>query len=851
MDNLVSIGIPTCNRPELLNLALSDCINQTYKNIEIVVSDGCLCCPEIGKVVNEFAASDKRIKFFKQPGKITALENFKFVLNHSKGEYFLWLADDDRLDKCFIEKMLEVFEKNPNCVLAYSEPYLFNKEGWESDKVLSSKIATAGMSKLKALRCILKNQNLNSEAYGLYKKVAISGYTFPAFFGEDNARLLHAGIEGPIFKGDPGLLKIRLGGDGSSNETIINASGLKKNIINLYFGYIAQANGFLHFLWKSRKLNFFEKFACIFLLLERIFFVKLYRDSIIDDFYRFIRKIGRPVKIKLLIMKNKITGSPRKIKKSYFDSIDLIRVANRFKKNVKFKKPDGDISKNLLIVSLEGMNYFMPTIWGLLTTGLKYYGYNILALTLKSSKLNNRYYKIFGVKLIYWEDILKEGRVSYSQEISNLDNVISNCKNFLDFYNFSFDNFPLGKFAISTYCRNFLVGDIDFSDSEAVEKLKYYISSTYLHFLCAKKFVSDFKISKAFFTELNTDSYGGVYKACLEKDVDIVKWASSNRDNSFFIEHLSKNFNSVHHSSLSPYVWERIKDKKFLEWQEREIQDYFEKRYKGQWKIFARNYKNTKILNSAEVRKKIGLTDKDKIAIIYSHILYDNLYFYGTDLFYNYNEWLIETIRTACKNKNVKWFIKIHPSNIWRRERNSKEYLELVLIDKYLKNLPEHVKIIGPDTSISPLSWMETADFGVTVRSTVGLEMACFGKPVITAGTGRYENVGFTIDSKSREEYAKRLLELPENADFTEEQATLARKYAFALFIGKNFNFYSIESSIGAGKREIVQYNDMLFLPSNSIKGINPKDWKDVKELARWLEHMEENDYFKWGLFKD
>jgi glycosyltransferase involved in cell wall biosynthesis len=850
MDNLVSIGIPTCNRPELLKLALSDCLNQTYKNIEIIVSDGCLCCPEIEKVINELAASDKRIKFFKQPHKITALENFKFVLNQSKGEYFLWLADDDRLDISLIDKMLEVFKKNPDCVLAYSEPYLFNKEGWQSENVMSSKIVTAGMSKLKALRCILRNQNLNTEAYGLYKKEAISGYTFPAIFGEDNARLLHACLEGSIFKGHPGLLRIRLGGDGSSNETIINASGLKKNIINLYFGYLAQANGFLHFLWKSKKLNFFEKFACIFLIFERIVFVRTYRVSIINDFNRFIRKIARPVKIMLLKPKYKIIGISRKIRKSYLDSVDLKRVADRFKNNVKFQALDVIPSKNLLIVSLEGMNYFMPTIWGLLTTGLRYYGYDILALTLKSSKLNNRYYKIFGVKLIYWEDIIKEGKELYSKDIDALDNAMLNCKNFLDYYNFSIDNFALGKFGISTYCRSFLVGDIDFSDSQAVEKLKYYIRSTYLHFLCAKKFVTDSKIDKAFFTELNTDSYGGVYKACLEKNVDVVKWASSNRDNSLFIQHISKNFNSVHHSSISPYVWEKIKNKKFLDWQEKELQDFIEKRYKGKWKIFARNYKNTNIIEADEVRRKIGLSKEDKIAIIYSHILYDNIYFYGTDLFYNYNEWLVETVRAACKNKNIKWFIKIHPSNIWRRERDTTEYLEIVILNKFFKKLPDHIKIIGPDTTISPLSWMQTADYGVTVRGTVGLEMACIGKPVITAGTGRYEGVGFTIDSKSREEYIERLLNLPENADFTEEQTELARKYAYALFMGKNFDFYSIETSLSAGKREVVQYNDMLYLPSDLTKGVNPGDWKDVKELARWLEHTEENDYFKWKLFE-
>jgi hypothetical protein len=496
------------------------------------------------------------------------------------------------------------------------------------------------------------------------------------------------------------------------------------------------------------------------------------------------------------------------------------------------------------------MNYFMPTIWGILTTGLKYYGYNTLALSLRKSRLSNRYYRIFNIKLIFWEDVIKNGASLFSSDISNLKIAMSNCRSYLDFYNFNFNGFQLGKFGISTYCRNYFVGDIDLYDNRAKEKLEEYIKSTYLHFLCAGKFIKDFRIDKAFFTELNTDSYGGVYKACLKNNVDIVRWASSNRDNSFFLQHINKDFNSVHHSSISPYTWKKIKNKNFLDWQEKELQDFFEKRYKGEWKIFARNYRNTQLLEANEVRLRLGLTDNDKIAIIYSHILYDNLYFYGTDLFLNYNEWLVETVKTACNNKKVKWFIKIHPSNIWRRENGASEYLETVLLNKYFSELPDHIKIIGPDTPISPLSWMKTADFGITVRGTVGLEMACMGKPVITAGTGRYEGQGFTIDSGSKEEYRQRLLNLPAGAELTEEQMLLARKYTFALYVVKNFDFFSIETTLGAGKHEVIQYNDLLYLPSDLIKNLHPKDWEDVKKLAEWLENIEESDYFRWEFFK-
>jgi hypothetical protein len=58
----------------------------------------------------------------------------------------------------------------------------------------------------------------------------------------------------------------------------------------------------------------------------------------------------------------------------------------------------------------------------------------------------------------------------------------------------------------------------------------------------------------------------------------------------------------------------------------------------------------------------------------------------------------------------------------------------------------------------------DVADYGITVRGTIGMELPCFGIPVVTAGTGRYAGRGFTIDPGSRAEYAavlSRLHEIP------------------------------------------------------------------------------------------
>ena len=62
MDNfpLVSIGIPTYNRPEGLRAALLAITRQTYKNIEVIVSDNASPGGEIIRIMDDFCKNDSR-----------------------------------------------------------------------------------------------------------------------------------------------------------------------------------------------------------------------------------------------------------------------------------------------------------------------------------------------------------------------------------------------------------------------------------------------------------------------------------------------------------------------------------------------------------------------------------------------------------------------------------------------------------------------------------------------------------------------------------------------------------------------------------------------------------------------
>lgn len=100
---LVSIGIPTYNRPIGLARTLDLITKQTYQNIEIIISDNATEGNLIESIVEPFLKYDNRIKFFKQNENMGAAFNFKFVLDNSSGDYFMWAADDDYWTFDFIE----------------------------------------------------------------------------------------------------------------------------------------------------------------------------------------------------------------------------------------------------------------------------------------------------------------------------------------------------------------------------------------------------------------------------------------------------------------------------------------------------------------------------------------------------------------------------------------------------------------------------------------------------------------------------------------------------------------------------------------------------------------------------
>jgi glycosyltransferase involved in cell wall biosynthesis len=111
-EPLVSVGIPTFNRPEGLSRKLACLQAQTYSNLEVLVSDNASSDPAVAEVLKDVCKRDPRIRFVRQERNIGACRNFQYVFDHTSAPYFMWMSDDDLWEPVFIERGVSALQAN-------------------------------------------------------------------------------------------------------------------------------------------------------------------------------------------------------------------------------------------------------------------------------------------------------------------------------------------------------------------------------------------------------------------------------------------------------------------------------------------------------------------------------------------------------------------------------------------------------------------------------------------------------------------------------------------------------------------------------------------------------------------
>jgi glycosyltransferase involved in cell wall biosynthesis len=123
---LISVIIPTYNRPEYLKVAIASAVQQTYQNIEIIISDNC-STTNTQAIIESF--SDPRIRFWRQPTNVGMFANQMHAFKMAQGKYIASLHDDDMWNEDFLEKLVPTLEEHPDLVLAFCDQYIIDANG--------------------------------------------------------------------------------------------------------------------------------------------------------------------------------------------------------------------------------------------------------------------------------------------------------------------------------------------------------------------------------------------------------------------------------------------------------------------------------------------------------------------------------------------------------------------------------------------------------------------------------------------------------------------------------------------------------------------------------------------------
>jgi hypothetical protein len=197
------------------------------------------------------------------------------------------------------------------------------------------------------------------------------------------------------------------------------------------------------------------------------------------------------------------------------------------------------------------------------------------------------------------------------------------------------------------------------------------------------------------------------------------------------------------------------------------------------WKNFGRKWQETPTQGGDSVRKALGLDDRPVI-LLATNVLGDSLTL-GRQVFsQTMAEWVEQTIAYFVSRDDVQLVIRIHPGELIINGTSISAVIEAAL-----DGIPPHFRIIKPEEKINTYDLLDITDLGLVYSTTVGLEMAMRGIPVITAGQTHYRKRGFTHDPETWAMYYSILEETLSDlqaAQLTRAQVELAWRYAYLFF---------------------------------------------------------------------
>jgi len=227
-------------------------------------------------------------------------------------------------------------------------------------------------------------------------------------------------------------------------------------------------------------------------------------------------------------------------------------------------------------------------------------------------------------------------------------------------------------------------------------------------------------------------------------------------------------------------LWQVRQNVPLTEAELEKLRSLFAARQRGAlWENFARRWQDQPAQGGEKARADLGL-DARPVVLLATNVLGDSLTL-GRQVFSkSMAEWISRTVQYFDGRADAQLVIRVHPGEVLTHGQSM-----VNVVKQVLPRLPANIRLIAPDDKLNTYDLIDVADIGLVYTTTVGLEMAMSGVPVIVAGRTHYRGRGFTQDPESWVQYYKNLglmLENPQAFRLSRQTVERAWQYAYRFF---------------------------------------------------------------------
>ena len=509
-----------------------------------------------------------------------------------------------------------------------------------------------------------------------------------------------------------------------------------------------------------------------------------------------------------------------------------------------FERPDG---RHILIISLSD-DVHQARLEAILAKALQLRGAHVSILTWRSAPRAQRLFRALRIRDLVFYDDFAGASGDYRDEAAR---VVERSATVRDLLRFEYRGARVGRQALSTVVRARHEPRIDLDAPGMRDAIRNTLEYAIGGVDQAGRALDATGADQLLLVERGYAGFGSIFDVALQHNIPVVQFQAAHRDDAFQLKRYRLETRDQHPRSLDPQTWTRLLGEGLTEERERTVEAELEAREGGKWFMARRIRHSGRKRGPEELRRALGLDPGRKVAVLFSHVLWDASMFYGQDLFSDQGRWFAETVKLAAEDHAVQWLVKLHPALYWklRNDNVTTEASEIQMIREAVGSLPAHMQLLQPDDDVDNADLFQIIDAGVTIRGTVGLELPQLGVPVLTAGTSDYAGRGFTVDSETIEEYERNVRSIADLDKLDEEQVRTAQLYAYGIFCVRPWRFRSFALDYLPVGDAGDSLEHRLRYVVRSFEELQQAD--DLAAFARWVIESDDADYVDESLLDE